>query len=163
VRAARHGVVRRGPRAGGGYVSACTLLAAGIIVGWSWPAAAAGGGGARIDKPVVVTVVGADCGSNDKGSVYAFFPNHGVTKSGGHNLGFNIGPIQGVDLPHSAPYTGPGTYTGAQIAGWRVPSDPTSMFTGRGTIVVHADGQTGTFATDDGKVSGTWDCGVPLR
>jgi hypothetical protein len=113
--------------------------ASGNRSGGADPVPVAGSGGATMVKPVALSVTGADCSDNGSGSVAAFFPPHTLKST----VGFNIGPIPGVDLPHSAPYKGPGTYQGA--------------------IVVNADRQTGTFATDDGKASGTWDCGTPLR
>jgi hypothetical protein len=129
----------------------------GLLLAW----AGTGAGGATIDKPVAMRLIGARCSDDGKGSIAAFFgPSPGADAE---KLGFNIGPILNVNLPHSRPYAGPGIYTGAQIAGIPVPHDYKTMFTDQGTVVVNADRQSGTFATDDGKAAGKWDCGTPLR
>ena len=136
-----------------------------VLLVWS----TGGGGGAKVEKPIAVTLIGARCSSDGKGSIAAFF---GPSMPGqAEKLGFNIGPIHfdsvpGVTLPHvssSAPYHGPGRYTGAPIAGWLVPHDYKTYINDRGVVTVNADRQTGTFATDDGKAAGTWDCGLPLQ
>lgn len=112
-------------------------------------------GGATLVKPIALTVSGASCEDDGKGSIGATF--------GGGTLAFNIGPatVGAAALGMStAPYKGPGTYTKAIINGY-VPKKV--GFGGLGTIVVHADRRTGTFATADGTASGTWDCGMVLR
>ena len=61
---------------------------------------------------------------------------------------------------NTAPYKGPGAYTKVIISGY--PGKGLTFF-GLGTVVVNADRRTGTFQTDDGKASGSWDCGEVLK
>ncbi len=107
---------------------------------------------AKLDKPVALTVATGSCESDGKGSVGANF---------GNALAFNIGPAT-VGMPDmsKAPYKGPGTYRKVIVSGY---PDKKTVFAGLGTVVVNADRQTGTFATDDGKASGSWNCGAPLK
>ncbi|HZU91506.1 MAG TPA: hypothetical protein VE993_19805 [Stellaceae bacterium] len=107
---------------------------------------------AKLDKPFALAVTGGSCESDGKGNVGAVF---------GNALAFNIGPAT-VGMPgiSKAPYKGPGTYRKVIITGY---PDKKVLFAGLGTVVVDADRQKGTFATDDGKASGSWNCGVPLE
>ncbi len=110
----------------------------------------AGKATAKLEKPVVLAVSGGTCEDDGKGSIGANF---------GNALAFNIGPAT-VGMPEmsKAPYTGPGTYRKVIISGY---PDKKTVFLGLGTVVVNADRRTGTFATDDGKAAGSWDCGAP--
>lgn len=140
---------RRG-RALGSVVLAALWLGAGCVPG---DAHAAGGkGSAKLDKPIALAVTGGSCESDGKGDVGANF---------GNALAFNIGPAT-VGMPDmsKAPYKGPGTYRKVIISGY---PDKKTVFVGLGTVTVNADRQTGTFATDDGQASGSWDCGAPLQ
>jgi hypothetical protein len=109
---------------------------------------------ARIDKPVALIVSGGACESDGKGNVGANFDNA---------LSFNIGPAtaEGNFLHMDMrPYKGSGTYGEVLISGY---PDKRHGFFGLGTIVVHADKTTGTFSTDDGLASGSWNCGERLK
>lgn len=94
------------------------------------------------------------CESDGNGSIGANFLN---------KLAFNIGPatggakMLGMD---TKPYKGAGTYSKVVVTGF---VDPKHSFGLLGTIVVNPDRRTGTFASEDGKASGTWDCGEVLK
>ena len=125
-----------------------------VVAGLQASGGAEGGGkaGAKLDKPVALNVSGGACESDGKGSVGANF---------GNALTFNIGPATvGVPDMNRAPFLGPGTYRHVMITGY--PAKGT-VFAGLGTITVNGDRRSGTFATDDGAASGSWDCGAPLR
>lgn len=111
-------------------------------------------GSAKIEKPVELSVPVGGCESDGEGTIGANFNN---------KLAFNIGPkTGGADMlgMSKAPYKGAGTYTKAMITGF---VDAKNSFGGLGMIVFNADRRTGTFATDDGKASGTFDCGEALK
>jgi len=129
------------------------LIASGCVHGGR-QAAAAAKGSAKLEKPVAMAVNSGSCESDGQGTIGATF---------GAALAFNIGPktVGGAFLKmNMAPYKGPGTYTKVILSGY--PEKGQSFF-GLGTVVVHADRRTGIFATDDGKASGSWDCGEPLK
>lgn len=110
--------------------------------------------GAKLVKPVAKTIDDGTCESDGQGTIGANFENA---------VAFNIGPQTGgasVMKMNTAPYKGPGTYTRVIISGY---PEKGHSFLGLGTVVVNADRRTGTFATDDGKASGTWDCGEVLK
>jgi hypothetical protein len=139
-----------------GAVLRGTALVAAWCVALFAPAAAQtvslGKATAKLDKPFTFLVSGGSCESDGKGNVGAVF---------GNALAFNIGPAT-VAMPgvNKAPYKGPGTYRKVIITGY---PDKKILFAGLGTVVVGADRQQGTFATDDGKASGSWNCGAPLE
>src|SRR5579875_3792075 len=76
------------------------LAALWLGAGWTLadaPATAGGPGGAKLDKPMALTVSGGSCESDGKGSVGANF---------GNALAFNIGPrTVGMPAMSKAPYT----------------------------------------------------------
>jgi|GEM_PF-1140130 hypothetical protein len=139
---------RRGPPPAAAVLATFLLGAAGAAV----QAQAAGKAGATLQKPVAITVTGGSCESDGRGSVGANF---------GNALTFNIGPAT-VGMPgmNKEPYRGPGTYRKVIISGY---PNKKVIFAGLGTVIVNPDRQSGTFATDDGRASGSWNCGAPLR
>lgn len=129
------------------------LIAAGCGHGAPGVAAAANAS-AKLVKPVAMTINSGSCESDGEGTVGANF---------GNALAFNIGPKTGGASflkMNTAPYKGPGTYTKVIISGY--PQKGQTFF-GLGTVVVNVDRRTGTFKTDDGKASGSWDCGEVLK
>jgi hypothetical protein len=126
----------------------------GVSAGGGTVLAASGGAGAKFDKPVSLTIDGGTCESDGKGSIGANF---------GSALAFDMGPAviapPGLNMSR-APYKGPGTYREVIISGYPAKG---VVFLDLGTIVVNADRHSGTFATDDGKAAGSWDCGEPLE
>jgi hypothetical protein len=126
------------------------------------PVAGADTIGAVIEKPVSARVSGGYCRNDGKGTVGGVFPSSEDVR-----LAFSIGPGTYSAVPNAKqskdPYTGPGTYKNVMMsinAGNR--SKP-NWIAGLGTIVVNRDGRTGSFKTDGGTASGTWDCGKQLQ
>jgi hypothetical protein len=105
-----------------------------------------GKAGAKLDRPVSLSVSGGYCESSGDGIVGANFDNA---------LAFSI-----PSGTSHAPFTGPGKYQHVLIAGH---PQQGVLFGGPGTVVVNPDRRTGTFQTDDGEASGSWDCGTPLQ
>lgn len=117
-------------------------------------ALAAASAGAKLDKPVAMTVNSGSCESDGQGTIGASFAVA---------MAFNIGPKTGGAAflkMNMAPYKGPGAYPKVIISGY---PDKGHTFFGLGTVVVNADRRTGTFVTDDGTASGSWDCGEQLK
>ena len=62
------------------------------------------------------------------------------------------------------PFTGPGHYSKVILAAYLGATAPVDSYGGLGTVVINADGHSGTFDTADGKASGRFDCGtVPQK
>jgi hypothetical protein len=124
----------------------------------------AGKGGARIDKPFQAQITGAQCvyvPSSHPGFAGFLFPPDAPNPTSA-TLGFTLGPNPqvGQDAAHNPPYTGPGHYAHIILAGST--PDGKQSFGDFGTVIINADKQTGTFVTDDGTASGSFDCGFPL-
>jgi hypothetical protein len=67
-------------------------------------------------------------------------------------------------LASKEPFTGPGRYKDEIIAVYLGKTALDDSYAGLGTVVVNPDGRSGSFALNDGKSSGTWDCGTsPVR
>jgi hypothetical protein len=58
-------------------------------------------------------------------------------------------------------FTGPGTYANEVIAVYLGKTALDDAYIGLGTVTIAADGKSGTFALNDGKAAGTFDCGAP--
>jgi hypothetical protein len=83
--------------------------------------------------------------------------------SGLPTLAFTIGPgATMADAMHAnkARFTGPGRYPDEIIAVYLGKTALEDGYGGLGTIVIAADGHSGTFTTNDGKASGRFDCGA---
>src|SRR5579884_169324 len=124
----------------------------------------AGRGGARIDKPFQAQITSAQCTylpSARPGFAGFLFPADAPNPASA-TLGFTLGPNPdaGQDAASNPPYTGAGRYTHILLAASS--ADGKQSFSGMGTVVVNADKQSGTFATDDGSASGSFDCGRPI-
>jgi len=67
-----------------------------------------------------------------------------------------------ADLMHAnkAKFAGPGKYANEVVAVYLGKTALEDAYAGLGTVVVAADGKSGTFALNDGKASGTFDCGA---
>ncbi len=87
--------------------------------------------------------------------------------SGLPTLVFTIGPGAALaDAMHAnkAKFAGPGRYPNEIIAVHLGKTALDEAYGGLGTVVIASDGHSGTFATNDGKVSGRFDCGaVPAK
>jgi hypothetical protein len=132
------------------FAAAALLMLAGLPA--PGHAESEGKAGATLDKPVSLSVSGGYCESDGNGSVGANF---------GDALAFNIGPrTVGMPSMNHAPFAGPGTYQHVIITGYPAKG---VAFGGLGSVTVNPDRRSGTFRTDDGKASGSWDCGTPLQ
>ena len=106
-----------------------------------------------------------------------------LTASGGHcllkangTLGVNIGPNAAMptlaltigpgafmaDQMHAnkAKFAGPGRYDNEIVAVYLGKTALEDSYVGLGTVTVAADGKSGTFALNDGKAAGSFDCGA---
>ena len=134
----------------------------------STPAAAGGGAataassGARIEKPFLLELTGADCYSGkgkNSGDVAFGFPN----RTADTGLQFTIGPLRDGLSPgqeNNKAYSGPGDYPNVGIVIKRAGQRPVL---GYGVITVSADEQSGTFRLPQGSASGSWNCGHKLE
>ncbi|MCU1292679.1 MAG: hypothetical protein JWP08_1529 [Bryobacterales bacterium] len=78
-------------------------------------------------------------------------------------LALTIGPASTMaDQLHAnkAKYTGPGSYSNEIIAVYLGKTALEDSYMGLGTVVVAADGHSGSFALKDGTASGHFDCGA---
>jgi hypothetical protein len=80
-------------------------------------------------------------------------------------LALTIGPAPMADAMHAnkTKFTGPGKYANEMIAVYLGKTALEDSYIGLGTVVVSSDGKSGTFALNDGKASGTFDCGAPVK
>jgi hypothetical protein len=111
-----------------------------------------------IEKPRSATASGGMCRISSDGTFGGNFgPNAALP-----TLAITIGPGAAMaEQLHAnkAKYTGPGKYGNEIIAVYLGKTALEDSYMGLGTIVVAADGQSGTFALNDGKASGKFDCG----
>jgi hypothetical protein len=81
-------------------------------------------------------------------------------------LAFTIGPGAAMaDQMHAnkAKFAGPGKYQNEILAVYLGKTPLEDSYGGLGTVVINADGHSGTFATNDAKASGRIDCGAVPR
>ncbi|HWX53847.1 MAG TPA: hypothetical protein VN176_04570 [Verrucomicrobiae bacterium] len=112
-----------------------------------------------IDKPKSRTVTGGACRilSDD-----TFSGNWGPAAL--PTLAFTIGPGSAMaDQMHAnkAKYTGPGTYRNEIVAVYLGKTALEDSYMGLGTVLINADGHTGTFTLNNGSAAGHFDCGLP--
>jgi hypothetical protein len=116
---------------------------------------------ATIQKPKVQTVVGGGCRLTADGSTLGvnIGPNAAMP-----TLALTVGPRAAMaDALHASTtkFVGAGKYPNEIIAVYLGKTALEDSYIGLGTITVAADGKSGTFALNDGKASGTFDCGTP--
>lgn len=78
-------------------------------------------------------------------------------------LAFTVGPGAFMaDQMHAnkAKFSGPGKYVNEIVAVYLGKTALEDSYMGLGTVTVAADGKSGTFSLNDGKASGSFDCGV---
>jgi hypothetical protein len=122
------------------------------------PAAGAAQPSVTVNKPSSRTVTGGECRVLSDGTLSAHWGPEALP-----TLGFTIGPGAAMaDQMHAnkAKFTGPGKYPNEILALYLGKTALDDSFGGLGTIVLNADGHSGTFATNDSKASGTFDCGA---
>ena len=116
---------------------------------------------ATVDKPKSRTVTTGFCRILSDGT---FTANWG--RSDLPMLAFTIGPkaTMAKEMHASlAPFAGPGRYPDEIIAVYLGNTALVDSYGGLGTITINSDGHTGTFATNDGKATGHFDCGTPPK
>jgi hypothetical protein len=78
-------------------------------------------------------------------------------------LSFTIGPHSAMaDQMHAnkAKFTGPGTYQNEIVGVYLGKTALEDSYGGLGTVTIAADGHSGTFALNDGKATGRFECGA---
>ena len=79
-------------------------------------------------------------------------------------LALTVGPGAAMgDALHAnkVKFTGAGKYQNEIIAVYLGKTALEDSYLGLGTVTIAADGKSGTFALNDGKAAGTFDCGAP--
>lgn len=126
-----------------------------VATALAWPAPPS----ATIQKPKVLTVTGGQCLIKADGTLGVNVgPNAAMP-----TLAFTIGPGAFMaDQLHAnkAKFTGPGKYVNEIIALYLGKTALEDAYIGLGTVTVAADNKSGTFALNDGKAAGTFDCGA---
>jgi hypothetical protein len=117
---------------------------------------------ATIEKPKSRTVATGGCRILSDGTFSGTWGPSALP-----TLAFTIGPgATMADAMHAnkAKFTGPGKYQDEILAVYLGKTALEDSYGGLGTVVVSADGHSGTFTTKDGKASGSFDCGAaPAR
>jgi hypothetical protein len=114
---------------------------------------------ASIQKPKAQTVAGGMCRLKGDGTLGVNIgPNAAMP-----TLALTIGPGAFMaDQLHAnkAKFTGAGKYTNEIVAVYLGKTATEDSYIGLGTVTIAADGKSGTFQLNDGKASGTFDCGT---
>jgi hypothetical protein len=116
---------------------------------------------ATIQKPKAQTVSGGVCRITADGSTLGvnIGPNAAMPA-----LALTVGPRAAMaDAMHAntAKFAGPGTYTNEVMALYLGKTALEDSYMGLGTVTIAGDGKSGTFALNDDKASGAFDCGAP--
>ncbi len=115
---------------------------------------------AQIQKPRTQAVSGGRCRLTDDGTTLGvnIGPNPAMP-----TLALTIGPRAAMaDALHANPakFAGPGKYANEIVAVYLGKTALEDSYLGLGTVTVAADGKSGSFALNDGKAAGTFDCGA---
>ncbi len=123
-------------------------------------AAAAAVPTATIQKPKSRAITGGTCRLSTDG---LFGVNVGPNPAM-PTLALTIGPAPMADAMHAnkTKFSGPGKYANEMIAVYLGKTALEDSYIGLGTVVIAADGKSGTFALNDGAASGTFDCGAVI-
>jgi hypothetical protein len=114
--------------------------------------------GATIVKPKARSVTGGGCRILKDGTFSGTWGPSALP-----TLAMTIGPGATMgDQMHAskAKFTGPGRYTNEIVAVYLGKTALEESYAGLGTVVIGADGHSGTFVLNDGTASGRFDCGV---
>ena len=116
---------------------------------------------ATIKKPKGQTVSGGSCRITDDGSTLGvnIGPNAAMPA-----VALTVGPRAAMaDQMHAnkAKFAGPGTYANEIMALYLGKTALDDSYMGLGTVKIAADGKSGSFALNDGKAAGIFDCGAP--
>jgi hypothetical protein len=113
---------------------------------------------ATIEKPKARTVTVGGCRILSDGTFSGTWGPSALP-----TLAFRIGPgATMADQMHAnkVKYTGPGRYANEIMAVYLGKTALEDSYMGLGTMVIAADGRSGTFALNDGSASGHFDCGT---
>jgi len=115
---------------------------------------------ATIQKPRTQTVTGGICRLTDDGSTLGvnIGPNPAMPA-----VALTVGPRSAMaDAMHAntAKFAGPGKYVNEIIALYLGKTALEDSYAGLGIVTIAADGKSGSFALNDGKAAGTFDCGA---
>jgi hypothetical protein len=116
---------------------------------------------ATIEKPKARTAANGFCRILSDGTLTANWGRSDLPL-----LAFTIGPkaTMAKEMHASlAPFTGPGRYPNEIVAVYLGNTALVDSYGGLGTITINQDGHSGSFATNDGKSSGKFDCGTPPK
>ena len=112
-----------------------------------------------IQTPKPVTAMGGRCALKADGTLGVNIgPNAAMP-----TLALTIGPGAFMaDQMHAnkSKFVGPGKYDNEIIAVYLGKTALDDSYMGLGTVTVAADGKSGTFALNDGKAAGNFDCGA---
>lgn len=112
-----------------------------------------------VQKPKTLTANGGRCLLKSDGTLGVNIgPNPAMP-----TLALTIGPGAFMaDQLHAnkAKFAGPGRYDNEIVAVYLGKTALEDSYTGLGTVTVAADGKSGTFALNDGKAVGSFDCGA---
>jgi hypothetical protein len=116
---------------------------------------------ATIQKPKQQNVTGGLCRLTGDGSTLGVNvgPNSAMPV-----LALTVGPAAAMaDVLHAnkTKFSGPGKYANEIVAVYLGKTALEDSYIGLGTVTVAADGKSGTFALNDGKAAGTFDCAAP--
>ena len=116
---------------------------------------------ATIQKPKAQTVSGGACRITDDGTTLGVNvgPNAAMPA-----VALTVGPRSAMaDQMHAnkAKFAGPGKYANEIMALYLGKTALEDSYMGLGTVTIAADGKSGSFALNDGKAAGTFDCGAP--
>jgi hypothetical protein len=113
---------------------------------------------AVIEKPTPRTVTTGGCRILSDGTFSGTWGPDALP-----TLAFTIGPgATMADQMHAnkAKFAGPGKYQNEILAVYLGKTALEDSYGGLGTVVINADGHSGTFTTNDAKASGHFDCGT---
>jgi hypothetical protein len=114
---------------------------------------------ATIEKPKTLAVTGGRCLVKADGTLGVNIgPNAAMP-----TLAFTVGPGAFMaDQMHAnkAKFAGAGKYANEIVAVYLGKTALEDSYIGLGTVTVAGDGKSGTFALNDGKAAGTFDCGA---
>ena len=114
---------------------------------------------ATITKPKSITVTGGVCRVKDDGTLGVNIgPNASMP-----TLALTVGPgaFMAKEMhANLAKFAGPGTYQHEVMALYLGKTALEDAYMGLGSVTIHADGKSGSFALNDGKAAGTFDCGA---
>jgi hypothetical protein len=114
-----------------------------------------------IEKPKARTTTGGACRIVSDGTLSGVWGPSALP-----TLAFTVGPASAMaDAMHAnkGRYSGPGKYPNVIIAVYLGKTALDDTYAGLGTVILNADGHTGSFALNNGSASGHFDCGQPPK